>query len=129
MSGEFATHVRSIARILPHLCVFLWLLVVGAGMFVLLDYANTPGRAGMAAARWPDAAGRAGGRAKLVMALHPHCPCSRASIGELALIMARCQGRLTACVLFVGPAELGPGWMHTDLWESAMAIPGVECVG
>jgi hypothetical protein len=62
------------------------------------------------------------------MIVHPHCPCSRASVGELARIMAVCQGWAAARVLFVKPAGFEPDWVRTDLWDSAAAIPGVEVV-
>lgn len=103
-----------------------WLLGVGAGLSVLWDYSNTPGSAGAVSPRWPTAIGRAHGRPSLVMAVHPHCPCSRASIRELALIMTRCRGRLDARVLFVEPPGVGRGWAETDLRDEAEAIPGVE---
>ncbi len=59
------------------------------------------------------------------MMLHPHCPCSRASIEELAQIMTRCQGRLNCHVFFVKPTQFPVGWERTDLWRQAAAIPGV----
>jgi hypothetical protein len=60
------------------------------------------------------------------MLVHPHCPCSRASIGELALIMAQSQGRLAAYILFLKPEGFADHWEKTDLWQSAAAIPGVK---
>ena len=42
--------------------------------------------------------------------------------------MARCQGRLNARVLFVEPEGLGQEWTHTDLWDEAATIPGVEVI-
>jgi hypothetical protein len=41
------------------------------------------------------------------MAIHPHCPCSRASIGELSILMAHSRGRLAAFVVFVEPPGFG----------------------
>jgi hypothetical protein len=60
------------------------------------------------------------------MLAHPHCPCTRASIGELALLMAHSQGRVTAYVLFLKPAGFSDDWEKTDLWHSAASIPGVK---
>jgi len=60
------------------------------------------------------------------MLVHPQCPCSRASIGELALLMAQSQGRLKAYVLFLKPAGFSDDWEKTDLWQSAAGIPGVK---
>jgi hypothetical protein len=106
----------------------LWLLVVGIGLSVLLGYENTPGAAAQPAASWPDDSQiqRAPGRATLVMLIHPHCPCSRASLGELALLMAQSQGRLAAYVLFLKPEGFSNNWEKTDLWQSAASIPGVK---
>jgi hypothetical protein len=40
--------------------------------------------------------------------------------------MAQSQGRLTAYVLFLKPAEFSDNWEKTDLWQSAASIPGVR---
>jgi hypothetical protein len=93
----------------------------------LLDYANTPGGAGEAISNWP-AESRIlcdPQRANLVLAIHPHCPCSRATIDALADVMARCPNLATARVLFCKPAEFPEGWERTDLWQSAALIPDV----
>ena len=42
--------------------------------------------------------------------------------------MSACQGRPAARVLFVAPAGFGPDWTETDLWDAALAIPGVEVI-
>ena len=65
-------------------------------------------------------------RANLVMAVHPHCPCTRASIEMLARIMTRCRGLVTAHVAFCKPAGFPRDWEQTDLWRSAAAIPDIE---
>jgi hypothetical protein len=59
------------------------------------------------------------------MAIHPHCPCSRASIGELAILIAHSGGRLAAFVVFVQPPGFDENWTKSDLWSSAGLIPGV----
>jgi len=63
-----------------------------------------------------------------VMVAHPHCPCTTASVGELAKIMTQLQGRIAAYVLFVKPKATGRDWEDTDLRRSAEAIPGVKVV-
>jgi hypothetical protein len=62
------------------------------------------------------------------MVVHPRCPCSRASLAELAVLMAQVRDRLAATVLFVEPAAASPEWTDGDLWETAGEIPGVERV-
>jgi hypothetical protein len=107
--------------------VALWLVIVGSGLSVLLGYENTPAVAAEPSALWPadSQVQRTPGRATLVMVVHPHCPCTRASIGELALLMAQTQGRVVAYVLFLKPAGFADDWEKTDLWQSAASIPGV----
>jgi hypothetical protein len=59
------------------------------------------------------------------MLAHPRCPCTRASMSELAKIMARLQGKVRAYVLFLKPQDSGADWDDTDLRRSASEIPGV----
>ena len=120
--------MKTRARLILLLCGMLWLAAVGIGLYKLWGYENGPGITAGAPVRWPvnSQITPAPDRATLVMFAHPHCPCTRASVGELALLMARCQGRLTAYVLFFRPKEFPAGWEETDLWHSAAAIPGVS---
>jgi hypothetical protein len=106
----------------------LWLGVVGVGLGILWRYENAPGHAAVPPRLWPAETRlqRAPGRATLVMLAHPHCPCTRASIGELDLLMAQCQGLVDAHVLFIQPDGFNDEWARTDLWQSAAAIPGVS---
>lgn len=108
----------------------LWLLMIGSGIGLLWSYNSTPGVAAAALERWPaDSPLRhATDRATFVMLAHPHCPCTRASLGELARLMAQAQGRVKAYVLFVKPSDFPDGWEKTDLLTSASAIPGVTVV-
>jgi hypothetical protein len=105
----------------------LWFATVASGMAVILDYESRPGPAARPPTDWPSGTqvARIPGRATLVMLAHPHCPCTRASVGELARLMAHVQGRLTATVLFLSPSSAPIDWEQTDLWQSAAAIPSV----
>jgi hypothetical protein len=108
----------------------LWLLVIGVGLDRLWAFAQTPGPAATAPGAWPGSSPlvRKNGLPTLVMFLHPQCSCSRASVGELALLMAHTQGRVAAYVIIYRPSDAEPGWEHTDLWTSAAAIPGVHVI-
>jgi hypothetical protein len=59
------------------------------------------------------------------MFIHPQCPCSRASLNELATLLARCPGEVETQVMFFQPPNASEDWAHTDLWRSAEQIPGV----
>lgn len=106
----------------------LWCAGLAAGAAALWRYSTTPGSTGSAAERWPADVlfHPRPDRATLVMLAHPHCPCTRASLGELAHLIAR--GDADAWVLFLRPEGAQPGWENTDLWETAAAIPGVQPV-
>jgi hypothetical protein len=106
----------------------VWAIAVTAGMSVLWDYASRPGPGARPPRRWPEGSriARSLDRATLMMLVHPQCPCSRASLRELAALMTSLRDRVSAHVLFLQPAGLADDWTRTDLWESAAAIPGVE---
>ncbi|WP_395745816.1 RedB protein [Prosthecobacter sp.] len=106
----------------------VWLLVVCAGSLLMAQYSQTAGAAGTAPTHWPQAcqSPRDPGRFSLVMFLHPRCPCSRATLGELEQIVAHCQGLFSAQVWFIQPEGMTEDWVKTDLWSTAAAIPGVQ---
>jgi hypothetical protein len=104
--------------------------MIAVGIGALWSYESTPGAGAAAPGLWPTASGikPAADRPTLVMLAHPQCPCTRASIGELARLMTQAQGRVRAYVLFVKPAGFSDKWVQSDLWASAAAIPGVTPV-
>jgi hypothetical protein len=107
----------------------VWIAAVAAGLRFLFQYENAPGSVGALPGLWPDSQiERAFERPTLVLVAHPRCPCTSASVGELARIMARLQGRVAAYILLVRPKNAGPEWDGTSLQRSAQAIPGVKVV-
>lgn len=87
-----------------------------------------PGQAAAAPPAWPAESRieRVADQPILVLFAHPQCPCTRATIGELARLMRRTQGLVQAHVLFVQPDEFTDAWTESDLWRRAAAIPGVH---
>jgi hypothetical protein len=106
----------------------VWLGVVGLGTGMLWKYSNTPNPDPTPPALWPATTTipRANGRATLVMFVHPRCACTSASVGELAALMAHCQGLVNARVVFFRPSGSREDWTHSDLWKAAAMIPGVK---
>ncbi len=104
-----------------------WLGVVVTGTFLLMAYANSPGKSESPTMHWPGDSRivHDQSRPTLVMFMHPHCPCSKASVGELAGLMAHCQGRVNVTVMFLHPTEMSNDWVLTDTWNQAGKIPGV----
>jgi hypothetical protein len=98
-----------------------WLVVVGSGFAAVWRYAAAPGEETRAPAIWPAAThlSRAADRATLVMFVHPHCACSRASLHELGNLLRRVPGSAHALVTFVG--ESG-----SELRQIAESLPDTE---
>ncbi|MBV8779791.1 MAG: hypothetical protein JO353_00205 [Phycisphaerae bacterium] len=57
--------------------------------------------------------------------LHSHCPCSSATVNEVARIIAHTNGRLSVHAEFVRPQGEDDRWTGTSLYRNAAAIPGV----
>jgi hypothetical protein len=106
------------------LMLAVWTAVVGTGFLSLWGYETSAGTVRQPPAVLPDSS-PVPALPTLIMAVHPNCPCTHASISELALLMAHAHGRLTATVLFAQPPGLAGDPASTDLWASAAAIPGV----
>ena len=122
-------HLRTKRILATSLFAIGWIAAVAFGLGSLFQYENTPGPVGVLSQEWPNTQiERTNDRPTLVMVAHPRCPCTVASIAELARIMARLQGKVAACVLLVKPNESGPDWEETSLRRSAEAIPGVKVI-
>ena len=117
-------------RLLLMTAIAAWLIGVAGGLGLLWNYSNAPGVAGVPPSKWPADSHiqRPTDRATLVMVVHPHCPCTRASMGELARLMAQTEGRVNAYVLFSKPSNFTNDSEQTDLWAMAVGIPGVTAM-
>lgn len=106
----------------------LWVAAVAVGLWFMLNYERTPGATGAVPTAWPSASRipRSGNQATLVLFAHPRCPCTRATMSELAELMAKTTGKLQTCVVFFTPPGASADWTETDLHASAAAIPGVK---
>ena len=104
-----------------------WLVVVSTGLGAVWAYENRPGVDATAPQRWPAASALvpASARPTLLFVAHPQCTCTRASIQELAEVLARSPQPPKTYVLFLRPAAFERGWEQTDLWRSASALPNV----
>jgi hypothetical protein len=107
------------------LLVLAWLGAVVIGFVGLAAHAARPGRPAPASADPARLGLKKSAGFTLVMFVHPQCPCSVASVDELARLMVRCAGRLTAEVRVFEPSELPADWMPSSLTLNAQAIPDV----
>lgn len=93
-------------------------------------YSMTPALPGIAPQQWPASPSlkMIEGKPALVMFAHPKCPCTRASLSELSRIVSNRQDRVMAIVVFMNYATEQNSWDHTNLWDQAVSIPGVQVV-
>jgi hypothetical protein len=118
-------------KLLFCLCAVLWLSTAVGGVFYLARYENTPAASGVSyPAVFPAESrlGRETERPTLLFFAHPKCPCTRASLRELARLMAETEGKFRAYVVFIQPEGESAEWTQTDLRASAEAIPNVRVV-
>jgi hypothetical protein len=104
-------------------CV-VWGLCVLGGFAVLYIYTATPGADGAPLPRWPTgtALHRDLERPTLVMIAHAQCPCTRASMSELARLVQDAGDRASTRVVIVHDED-------DELARRAMAIPGAVVHG
>jgi hypothetical protein len=108
----------------------VWLAIVGLGQRAMLNYDYIAAPPSAPPAKWPANSNipRTAGLPTIVLMAHPRCPCTRATIEELALLMTRVHGQASAAVVFVRPPGVPEDWEKTDLWRSARRIPGVTVI-
>jgi len=103
-----------------------WGLVAGASLLSLIAYSRNAGRMGPPDAAQAPAMLVGEYQYTLVVAVHPRCPCTRASLFELQRLMARCGGRLGCRVLVVRPAGAPQDWEATDIVRTVRRLPRTE---
>ncbi len=99
-----------------------------ASMAGLAVYSTSPGARGEAPEQWPADLpfSRSKSTPTAVLMMHPHCPCSRATMSELERLVAETGGRAVGFVLFFVPAGEDEAWAAGSLWERAKTLPGFE---
>src|SRR5947209_1763397 len=115
---------RSLVRASTVAVIALWIAVVGMGARTLLRYANTPAPVTSPPTAWPAASKltQAVGHPTLLVFAHPECPCTRATLGELALIVAQVR-TVDANVVFSAASTISSAWNQTELWRTAVSMP------
>jgi len=116
-------------KILLTFGIVLWLTAVGYGLVYLGRYETTPGENRVSTPEVFPADSlitRNDGQATLLFFAHPKCPCSRASLNEIAKLMPEVEGRLSVFVVLSKPAGAPADWTDTDLRSNAEKIPGVR---
>lgn len=109
-------------RLIAVTALVAWAALVGLGLQAYFRYQVNPGERGAEQLQWPTASTlpRSTTTPTLIMFVHPSCPCSRASIAELASIVTSTKVRPRIVVVFVTDEAGG------HLWDSVGEIAGAE---
>lgn len=121
---------QRLAKLTLSFLTVLWLGTISSGVSILWTYALTPGKTANPLSQWPAETALLPGQntPTLIVFIHPQCPCSRATIRELAGILAHCQGKIDTQVAIYKPLGSDAAWEQTDLRRAAEEIPGVKIV-
>lgn len=124
--------------LLPTASLVAWATVVALGFAHFERYKATPGAPGIKP-------GTAGNSARiefptstlltpnprgqtLVMFAHPHCPCTQASLSELAAILAECPNLQPAQIVFPLPKGAPASWQTGQIVRASQAMTGVRVI-
>jgi len=105
-----------------------WLLLVIGGSVAMISYATDPSDAGGSPPSWPadSAIERADGTFTALIFVHPHCPCTRASIAEFRRLLGAAATLPAIRVVMTVPPGVPDGWERDHLWRSLPRTLGVE---
>jgi len=108
----------------------IWAATVGAMFQSIRRFETTPGREAAARVSWPAKSRIAPARDgwTLVMLIHPHCSCSRASLQELERIIELSGASLHTHVLVYRPADFKSGWEKTETFQAATHLQRAHVV-
>lgn len=106
------------------LAAVIWASTVAAAFRAIRQFESTPGLAAIAPPSWPTGSSipRPDGAWTLIMLVHPHCSCSRASITELEAVLEKAPRSVRPFVLVYRPHEFPEGWEQTDVYRSARRL-------
>ncbi|MCW5824380.1 MAG: RedB protein [Cyanobacteria bacterium TGS_CYA1] len=108
----------------------VWACLIGFCYWALIAYSADSGAQNHQAdlKTWPvdTTLARNKGRFTLVTFMHPHCPCSRASLNELNKIMTRTHNNMDCQIVFLKPSSCDSEWEKSDLWKMSTLVPNSQ---
>lgn len=119
----------NLTRVTKALLCLIWISGSVYGLSYLWQYENAPGELGGASESWPPKSQLTNNdpsKPTLVMFLHPKCPCSRASVEELARLYRYVHGRVNIHILFRSPKTFSQQDVkESAIWQAAKDIPSL----
>jgi hypothetical protein len=122
--------MKPVLRIAIFAAAIVWTATIAVAYREMRRFESTPGRAASAPRAFPAASilPRRAGQWTLVMLVHPHCSCSRASLQELGQIIEKAPHSMKTYVLVYRPRGFPAGWERSEVWQAASRLRGVEVV-
>ena len=120
-------------RTIP-IVITAWLCIVAVGFGAMAAYSARPGAVGDVPGTWPEHASvdmsLDSDAPTLVLAVHPRCPCTRATINELERALAQSPSQVTIYALIFEPGPDDPiddddSFARTSIANRLSALPGV----
>jgi hypothetical protein len=108
-----------VRKILVLVAALLWSAAVALGIWHASVYASNPGARDQTPTVWPTDSALQRDGVTLVIFLHPECPCSRASIAELAAIQRVMNVRPIAVLVGAGELDVPGALVHRDITGEA----------
>jgi hypothetical protein len=101
-----------------------WSAATALGFFLLERYKATPGQQATSNESWPadSVIQPEPGSYNFVLAINSHCPCSRATVTELAQILQGHERDVVLHALVYRPASFSEGWQDSALLADVKSI-------
>ena len=112
------------------LALAAWICLVAGAMAVLNHYGAVPGPSGSTPEVWPadSSLSLPARRERLLIFLHPQCPCSRATLRQLERALAHARRTTDVRAVVFSPSDRDTAWSRTGLVDAASRIRGLQVV-
>ncbi len=128
--------IRSLPRSSPNrayrtglvrLVLLVWIALVTAGFSALVVYERYPGTDGGPTLKAESTLHRE--TWTLLVAVHPRCPCTQATVDELESLLRRYPADVVCHAMVYHPPGLEKVWLELSLVEQLRALPRVTLSG
>ena len=112
------------------LAIIGWGLAVVACSAAIIWSSRQPGAIGQSPNRLPALSDLSPipGSTTLIIAVHPHCPCTHATVVNLERVLQSAQASCTTVALLYTPHEQGKTWSDTELVNQLSRLPNTRLV-
>lgn len=118
-----ASRIVRLIRASIVVAALVWAATIGAAFNAIRRFETTPGQAAVTGPSWPKGSRvpRKAGEWSLVMLVHPHCSCSRASVQELQAVLEK-SPRVQPYVLVYRPTDFERAWERGAVLDAASRL-------